>query len=118
MSSIKVHAGDFAEGKADMSFSAITFAWEAGDGFTGKRVRLDEIAEVDKASEESVKRFGGTVGWGAVGALILGPVGMLAGLLIGGKSTDVTFVAKLKDGRKFLATSDAKTYTKLQAAVF
>lgn len=54
-----------------------------------------------------------------MGALALGPAGLLAGLLLGGeKSKDVTFVAKFKDGRKFLGTTDNKTFTKLQAAVF
>lgn len=52
------------------------------------------------------------------GAALLGPVGLLAGLLLGGKGTDVTFIAQFKDGRKMLATTDAKAFTKLQALVF
>lgn len=118
MASINIHAGDFPKGSAKLMFSTITFPWQAGDGILGKTVQLSELDEIDKASEESVKRLGGTVGWGVVGAALLGPVGLLAGLLAGGKGTDVTFVAKLKDGRKFLATTDAKTFTKLQASLF
>jgi len=30
----------------------------------------------------------------------------------------VTFIAKFKDGRKLLATTDSKTFTKLRALVF
>jgi len=77
---------------------------------------LSEVETVDIASEESVKKIGGTIGWGAAGGLVLGPAGLLAGLLLGGKSKDVTFVARFKDGRKMLATADSKTYTKLLAA--
>jgi hypothetical protein len=57
-------------------------------------------------------------GWGIVGAVLLGPVGLLAGLLAGGRGKDVTFVGVHKDGRKFFATTDSKTYTKISAALF
>jgi len=43
---------------------------------------------------------------------------MLAGLLLGGKGKEITFVAVLKDGKKMLATADSKTFTKLQALAF
>ena len=65
-----------------------------------------------------MKKIGGTVGWGAVGAIALGPVGLLAGLLLGGKKKEVTFVARFKDGRKLLATTDNGTFTKIKAAIF
>ena len=76
------------------------------------------LESIEKATEESVKRLGGSVGWGAAGAVLLGPVGLLAGLLAGGRGMDVTFVARFKDGRKLLGTTDSKTFVKLQAAVF
>lgn len=81
-------------------------------------IPFSDLESVDLATEDSVKRVGGTVGWGAAGAIALGPVGLLAGLLLGGRGKDVTFVAKFKDGRKILATTDSKTYTKIAAAVF
>jgi hypothetical protein len=86
--------------------------------FFREDIKLSDLAEIEAASEESVKRVGGTVGWGLVGGVVLGPVGLLAGLLAGGRGKDVTFVCKLKDGRKFMATASAKIYTSLSAAVF
>ena len=83
-----------------------------------RSVMGNRLAVVEVASEESVKRIGGAAGWGAVGALALGPVGLLAGVILGGRSKDVTFIATFKDGRKMLATTDSKTFTKLQALVF
>ena len=81
-------------------------------------IPLSKLESVEVASEESVKRIGGTVGWSIVGTVMLGPVGLLAGLLLGGRGKDVTFVARFKDGRKLLATTDSKTFTKMKAAVF
>lgn len=79
---------------------------------------MTTIETVEIATEENVKKLGGTVGWGIAGAVLLGPVGLLAGLLVGGRKKEVTFVARFKDGRKLLGTTDSKTFTTLQAACF
>ena len=83
-----------------------------------EKIYITEVEELETASEENVKRIGGTVGWGVAGAALLGPVGLLAGLLLGGKGKEVVIVCKLKDGRKFLAVVDSGTYQKIQAAMF
>ena len=117
MAKIKVHAGDFLKGDGQYSFGALILMTEEHK-FLGETIPITKLETVDIATEESVKKLGGTIGWGAAGAVILGPVGLLAGLLLGGKKKEVTFVAKFKDGRKLLASTDSKTFTKLQAAVF
>ncbi len=117
MAKVKVHAGDFLEGDGQFSFGSLVLKTKE-HSFLGETIPITELDVVDVATEENVKKLGGTVGWGAAGALILGPVGLLAGLLLGGKKKQVTFVAKFKDGRKLLASTDSKTFTKLQAAVF
>ena len=38
-----------------------------------------DIEELEVAIEETVKRLGGTAGWGGAGGVLLGPVGLLAG---------------------------------------
>lgn len=117
MATIKVHAGDFLKGDGKFSFDSLTLKTKE-HVWVGETISIKELETVELASEENVKKIGGTVGWGAAGALVFGPVGLLAGLLLGGKKKDITFVAKFKDGRKLLATTDSKTFTKLQAAVF
>lgn len=117
MATIKIHAGDFLEGDSIYSFGALSLRTEQ-HRFLGETIPLDQLDSIELASEENVKRLGGAIGWGAAGAVLLGPVGLLAGLLAGGRKKQVTFVAKLKDGRKMLATTDNKTFTKLQAACF
>lgn len=113
----EVHAGDFEKGNAHQ-FVGGKLIMKVPGKFSREDITLDQLETVEVVSEESVKRFGGTVGWGMAGAALLGPVGLLAGLVAGGKGQNVTFVCKLKDGRKFMATASSKTYTTLTAALF
>lgn len=118
MAKLTIHAGDFAIGAGhEYAFGNLRLL-RPNKLWSVEVVPTSELEEVAVATEESVKRLGGTVGWGVVGGALLGPVGLLAGLLAGGRGKDVTFTARLKDGRKFLATTDAKTYTKISAATF
>lgn len=117
MAKVKVLAGDFLEADGEYSWGSLKLKTKE-HSWVGETIPLNQLDTVDIATEESVKKIGGTVGWGAAGAVILGPVGLLAGLLLGGKKKEVTFVAKFKDGRKLMASTDSKTFTKLQAAVF
>jgi len=117
MGAIEVHAGDFKPGK-DGQLAGNWLYLKRPKKMFREKIRTSELDEVEVATEESVKKLAGTLGWGAVGAVVLGPVGLLAGLLVGGRKTKVSFVATLKDGRRFLGTTDSKTYTRLAAAAF
>jgi hypothetical protein len=124
MGKITVLAGDFLKGDGQFNTHSLTglpaslHLRTKEDPFMGENFYLSEIETVELASEESVKKLGGTIGWGAVGGLLLGPVGLLAGLLAGGRGKEVVFVAKFKKGQKLLASTDSKTFTQLQAALF
>lgn len=118
MASIKIHAGDFGKTTAQVIFGTFQIAEPVATWKNAATYSLSMISNVEQASEESVKKWGGTIGWGVVGATLLGPVGLLAGLLLGGKKQEVTFIAVFNDGKKILATADSKTYTKLLAASF
>ncbi|MDD2466955.1 MAG: hypothetical protein PHI97_23415 [Desulfobulbus sp.] len=117
MAKITVHAGDFLKGDGGFSFGSFSLRNQQ-HLWVGETIPATNLDDLEVASEESVKKIGGTVGWGAVGAIALGPVGLLAGLLLGGKKKEVTFVARFKDGRKLLATTDNGTFTKIKAAIF
>jgi hypothetical protein len=119
MGAITIHAGDFPPGKGSTNGGIISMEWAPGDRWTGKSITLiGNLESIAATSEEEVKKVGGTLGWGIAGATLLGPVGLLAGLLLGGKGKDVTFIAHFKDGKKMLATADLKSFTKMQALVF
>lgn len=117
MGKIKVLAGDFT-GDGSYSSGRITLRPMDRPKPAHRMVVRDFFASVDVAAQHNVVKVGGAVGWGAAGAMVAGPLGLLAGAILGGRGRDVVFVAVLKDGRKFLAQTDAKTYTALRAEVF
>lgn len=111
--SIKFLAGDFGAGK--------------GCILTGGKIRIPNgsmdfpirtISSIDIATEENVRRVGGTVGWGITGAALFGPAGLIAGAIIGGQAKEVTFVAQLNDGKRFLARTSSKAYETILASTF
>lgn len=114
MAKIIVHGGDY-KGHGSLMFGVLILP---SNGSQPKKYLTSEIEAVETATEESVKRVGGTIGWAIVGGLALGGVGLLAGLLAGGRGKEVTFVARFKDGKKILATTDVGTFNKLQAATY
>lgn len=121
MAKIKVHAGDFRKGELNnfrvmLGQGSFTLLSDAHP-IMGEHISITQVEELDLASEDSVKRMGGTVGWGVTGGVLLGPAGLLAGLLLGGKGKEVTFVCKFKDGRKLMGTTDAKGYQQIQASL-
>lgn len=118
MGMITVHAGDFIKGKHH-SFYVGAFTLKSDIlQWNGERIPVDQVANIEVASEDNVKKMGSAAAWGTVGALTLGPVGLLAGVLAGGNKKEVTFIAEFKDGRRILATTDSKTFTKIRAAMF
>lgn len=113
--SFKVHDGSFGKGMGFLSSGTFHLPKRAGWGV--EPVGAARVADVELATEANVKKLSGTLGWGAVGSIALGPVGLLAGLLMGGKKTEVTFVVTFVDGRAFIATGDHKVWVAIRAAV-
>jgi hypothetical protein len=110
----EILAGDFTKGSASITDKEICmFSKPAGFAtvrYSDVRLPVRRIRQVEVATEESVKRVGGAVGWGAAGAILAGPAGLIAGALLGGRGKDVTFVVVFDDGRKFLAKGSSKAY--------
>ena len=117
MAKIKVLAGDFLKAEGSFNWDTLYLKTEK-HLIMGERINVSELETIEPASEDNVKKIGGTLGWGAVGGLAFGPLGALGGIILGGKGKEVTFVAQFKDGRKLMATTDSETFKKLQAAVF
>lgn len=113
---ITILAGDFKPG-GQANFTD-QFYLPVDGKLSRDTVRPGEIADLEVASEESVKRLGGAIGWGLAGGVALGGIGALAGLIAGGKGADITFVCRFDDGRKFLGRTDSKTFEKMRAAFF
>lgn len=80
----------------------------------GEKLPTSAIASVEYIDEK--RNVGGMAGRALAGSLVLGPVGLVAGLVGGSKNQLVKFVAKFHDGRAIEATTDAATFRKLQSA--
>jgi len=112
MGKVTLVGGNFGTGTAHLVSGAKINLPGSGSG----AIPLHRIESVEVATEQSVKRLSGTLGWGAVGAVALGPIGMLAGLIAGGNSKEVSFIAILEGGWVFIATTDIKTFGIIKAA--
>ena len=110
---INIHAGDFKKGN-ESQYVHGKFIMKNKGKFLREKIELSEIARLEAASEESVISIGGAAGWGFAGSVLLGPTGLLAGLILGGKGKDTTFVCEFKDGRKFLGTASSKVFNELK----
>lgn len=113
VSTIKFLAGDLGKGNGYLLNSGKVRIPGGAKDF-----HMFAVATVEAASEESVKRVGGAIGWGVAGASLFGPAGFIVGGLLGGQGRDVTFVGTLKDGKRFMATAKSDVYTKFLAASF
>ncbi len=121
MSAIKVVAGDLDHGTWQFSgmlgVALMTRASTRTHPWKGETVNLkSEVSNIEQLTEEKVKKLAGTAGWGIAGAVLLGPIGAIGGMLLGGNKTQVAFACYLNDGRKFMGVTDSKAWQKIMAA--
>lgn len=112
-----VLAGDFKE-KSQATVFRGRIDLKVPGRWRREKIQGAEVEHLEVATEESVKKLGGTAAWGAAGALLLGPAGLIAGAILGGRGKKVTFTMRFRDGRKLLGQTDARCFEMLQAACF
>lgn len=81
-----------------------------------KTYSLRTAKELDIADQASGVKVLGAVGWGTVGALVAGPLGIIVGGLLGGRGETVTFVAKFDDDETIMGQVPKKTWVQMLAA--
>lgn len=118
MAAIKVLTGDIEAGRWDVTFEAMKRHTAGSSIWKGETYDFRDFSKIETVTEEKRKTLVGTAGWAAAGAIALGPIGAIGGMLLGGNKTEVCFVAELANGKRFMATTDMKTYQKLLAATF
>jgi hypothetical protein len=119
MADVSVLAGDFNGAvPGAYVFGSLHLARPGAWSTTDVYVIRNDAVTLEIASEETVTKVGGAIGWGAVGGLVAGPVGLLAGAMLGGKGEKVAFVAEFIDGKKLMAICDKATWTKMLADKF
>lgn len=115
MADIKVHFANFPYTEVSTHFGGLNIKTSAFQ-LTGESITADKYNSLEICTEENVKKIGGAVGWGVVGGVLAGPVGILAGALLGGNKKQVTFILELTDGRQLMGSVDLKAYTAMQAS--
>ena len=84
--------------------------------FKSRKVSLnDHLVAVEHLTEENKYSILGKAGWGTLGAIALGPVGLLAGLVLGGNSKELCCACKLDTGEEFLVSCDTEECQKLKS---
>ncbi|KQQ55809.1 hypothetical protein ASF84_10785 [Pseudomonas sp. Leaf127] len=112
MAKINVLAGDFLQGDGEYRAGTLTlvtplFPWP------GISFKHSDIKSMEIASQGSNKKIDGAIGLGLAGALMLGPVGAAAGVMLAREEKEVTFMVNLKEGRTLLAATDDKTFRRM-----
>lgn len=80
-------------------------------------VPLTAIAEIELLSDDRSGQLKAAARFGVRGFLNTGnPLGLAAGVFAVTKVKDVNFAVRLKDGRRFVAVTDARTYAEIGAA--
>jgi hypothetical protein len=104
-------AGDFPRDTRFISGGMPSLQW----GASGILYINNKVSSVELITEEKRKDLLKSAAWGVIGAVALGPVGALAGVLAGGNKQSTCFTCVLNDGRKFMAVSDTGTYQRFVA---
>ena len=113
MNNLKVEfvAGDF---RLDAQIYASTSGQADIVEMSNQTTKLDgEVERLEVLAQGQVKHLLASAAWGIVGFVGLGLIGAAAGVLKGGNKSQVYFACYLKDGRKFMAVADARSYQKL-----
>ena len=118
MQTMQILAGTGTIGTGEAFLLLNEFSLPIKGKFWPEQVNKNQVMDIAVATEASVKTIGGTLGWGMVGGVLLGPVGLLAGLLLGGKQNKTVFTLTLRDGRSLLASCDTGTFIAIKAATF
>lgn len=119
---MKILGGDWPAGHPAVIKKGFGFKIEGlllfRGAFSKDLIPLDRIESAELVTQENQTSVIGKMGWGAVGAVALGPLGLLAGVLGGGNRSMMVMAIKFKDGRKVLLQGKSKDMQVLLGSVF
>ena len=116
MAKINILAGDFLEGSAVYEPGFITIQ-TAVYPWPGLKIATSEILDTMVVSETSYRDVSSAVGLGLAGALALGPIGAVAGVMLADDEVELTFSMQLRDGRSLLCAAEKRTYRDIETAI-
>ncbi|MEN5090578.1 hypothetical protein ABE458_07805 [Pseudomonas protegens] len=107
MANIEVLSGDFLQGAGEYRHG--TFRLKTVLNSAGVEIKASAFKSLEIATESPIANKD-ALGYGIAGAMLLGPVGAIAGYLMAGTENEVTFIGTFKDGRQLMAATDSNTY--------
>src|SRR5271154_194236 len=106
---INVLAGDFKKGSHHKY--ANCFFMKNPDDFFKEKISDLSVDHLEIASNDNISNIKGAIGWGLAGSALLGPVGLLTGVMFGAKKNEsITFICRFKDGRQFIGVTSSNTF--------
>ncbi len=118
---MKVLGGDFGEGKIGIVKTIGTDKFRdlviTSGPFSQKVIiRREDLERIEELNTSSGADGGGALGGAAIGAVLAGPLGMLAGAVLGGSGSKILLMVHLTFGRKFLCEASRQEYGLLLSA--
>ena len=110
----KVIAGDYVNRQISSIFGLVNLMISMKESIA---LNKSTIEQYEIVTEESTKSASSAVGRGLIGGLLLGPVGLLAGLSAKSKGIH-TLAIQFKNGKKSLIEIDDKIYKGLIKQMF
>lgn len=117
---IKVLAGDWEPGTVCV-FEAAMFGKTDRIRMArvfGPEYPANEVVSIDIVTEQNSTSILKKAGWGFVGSVALGPLGLLAGVLGGGNRHEKIVAVEFTDGKRALLQCDAKSYGEMMRLTF
>ena len=109
-----VISGDYNNSLVSLGFSGLYIS----PSFQKKvKINKDTVEDYEVLNEERKTSGASAIGRAAVGSILLGPVGLLAGATAKKKGTH-TVAVLFKDGKKSLLELDDKLYKELVRSLF
>lgn len=84
----------------------------------GPEYPANEVVSIDIVTEQNSTSISKKAGWGFVGSVALGPLGLLAGVLGGGNKYEKIVAIEFTDGKRALLRCDAKSYGEMMRLTF
>lgn len=114
MAHFKLISGNIAQDSKLMSMLGVYQLYHSTGLFSTEDYNmLENLVNITQITEENKASFIGKAGWGLAGGLVLGPVGLLAGLLAGGNKKTVCCAFEMLPHYRFVAEVEAKAYVTL-----
>ena len=117
LGSIRVHSGSFGEG-TDSQFAGTSFIMKKrGYFFSRESIPASQVSSFEVLAAGEQTSMKGAAAYGVLGGVTLGPLGALAGAFLGGRTHQVLFRIKFRDGRGAVCSADFADVSKMLAVL-